>query len=66
MYNHKVEVELREDKDGAVLVEFTDNFESDHNMSEGELWDFFAEMYDETYPDAEWLRVKLISVEEIA
>ena len=66
MYNHKVEVELREEEDGVVLVDFTDNFESDNNMSEGELWDFFAEVYDEAYPDAAWLRVKLISVEETA
>lgn len=64
MYNHKVEVELCEEEDGVVLINFTDNFESDHKMSEGELWDFFAEVYDEEYPDADWLRVKLISVEE--
>lgn len=65
MFVYKVEVEIRETEDGAVLEHYTNDFETESVMDEGDFWDFIAEGADDTYPDAEWVRVKLISTTEV-
>ena len=65
MFVYKVEVEIREDEDGAVLEQYTNDFETESVMDEGDFWDMISEGADEQYPDAEWIRVKLISTTEV-
>lgn len=65
MFVYKIEVEIREDEASAVLDQYTNDFESEYEMSEEDFWHVISENAEDQYPDGAWVRVKLISTTEV-